>query len=75
MAAAVVFQASSQLRKTCEILIGQQQLWETAWRDGLLGDCSLEQLAEEDEGSHNWKEAVNAKVKLCIDNCPHTCIR
>ncbi|CAI8034865.1 E3 ubiquitin-protein ligase RNF213 [Geodia barretti] len=58
VAAAVVFQASSQLRKTCEILIGQQQLWETAWRDGLLGDCSLEQLAEEDEGSHNWKEAV-----------------
>jgi hypothetical protein len=66
VAAAVVFQASSQLRKTCERLkgetTGRQQLWETAWRDGLLGDCSLEQLAEEDEGSHNWKEAVNAKV-------------
>ena len=62
VAAAVVFQASSQLRKTCRRLrreaTSRRQLWETAWEAGLLGDCGLEQLAMEQEGSDVWKEAV-----------------
>ena len=62
VAAAVVFQASNQLRKTClrlkEETTGGQHLWEKAWEDDLLGDCSLDELAQEEEGSESWKEAV-----------------
>ena len=62
VAAAVVFQASSQLRKTCERLRGevrgQQQLWEIVWGDGLLGPWTLDQLAREEEGSESWAQAV-----------------
>ena len=64
VAAAVVFQASNQLRKTCERLrqgsTGRHQLWEPAMNNGLLGDHTLEQLTqEEEEGSDIWKKAVN----------------
>ena len=62
VAAAVVFQASSQLRKTYERLrretTGRQQLWERAWEDDLLGSGSVEQLSQEEEGSDPWAEAV-----------------
>ena len=62
VAAAVVFQASNQLRKTCQRLkegiTGGQYLWEKAWEDGLLGGISLKQLAQEKEGSDSWKQAV-----------------
>ena len=64
VAAAVVFQASSQLRKTCQRLreetTGGQHLWEKAWEDGLLGNFSLYQVAEQEEGSESWKQAVRA---------------
>ena len=70
VAAAVVFLASSQLRKACERLrgktTGQQQLWETAWEDGLLGRFNLEQLTEEDKGSHSWQEAVTTALYTLI---------
>ena len=64
VAAAVVFQASSQLRKMCgrwheeDEYTSKHQLWETARERGLLGGCSLDELANEEEGSECWKEAV-----------------
>ena len=62
VAAAVVFQASSQLGKTCKRIRREAtswpQLWEQSWEDCLLGDCSLDQLAQEQEGSDIWKKAV-----------------
>ena len=71
VAAAVVFQASSQLRKVRDRLrqtagsSGRCQLWETAWQDRLLGEGSLEELAHEDEGSEIWREAVSLEVLFC----------
>ena len=66
VAAAVVFQASNQLRKTCQRLkedtTGGQHLWESAWDDGLLGDCSLDQIVQEEEGSRIWKQAVSLQL-------------
>ena len=56
VAAAVVFQASNQLRKT--LTSGRRQLWESALERGLLGDHPLDQLTEEEEGSETWKNAV-----------------
>ena len=56
VAAAVVFQASNQLRK--RLTSGRRQLWESALERGLLGDHPLDQLAEEKEGSETWKNAV-----------------
>ena len=56
VAAAVVFQASNQLRK--RLTGGLRQLRESAWERGLLGDHPLDQLAEEEEGSEAWKNAV-----------------
>ena len=62
VAAAVVFQASSQLSNTCQRLRREircrKQLWEKAWEDGLLGDGGLDQLTHEQEGSDSWKKAV-----------------
>lgn len=64
VAAAVVFQASSQLRKYCgrwregDEYSSGHQLWETAWKSGLLGDCPLYKLVDEEEGSDQWKQAV-----------------
>ena len=67
VAAAVVFQASSQLRKvqkryedmniTC-----RRQLWESAWENGLLGGDTLKELVLENEGSNKWQEAVSGLV-------------
>ena len=73
VAAAVVFQASSQLRKMCgrwqegEEYTSRHQLWEAAWERGLLGGCSLDELADEEEGSESWKEAV----RLSLFSCTH----
>ena len=72
VAAAVVFQASSQLRKMCgrwqeEEDTGRHQLWEAAWESGLLGGCSLDKLADEKKGSESWKEAV----RLLLFSCTH----
>ena len=78
VAAAVVFQASSQLRKTYERLrretTGRQQLWERAWQDGLLGSGSVEQLSQEEEGCNPWAEAVRISVVLwqCAVYCAHS---
>ena len=64
VAAAVVFQASSQLRKMCgrwqegEEYTSRHHLWETAWMNGLLGTYSLDELVNEKEGSDRWNEAV-----------------
>ena len=64
VAAAVVFQASSQLRKMCgrwkdgEEHTTRHLLWQTALEDGLLEECSLNELVEEEEGSDHWKQAV-----------------
>ena len=63
MAAAVVFQASSQLKKTCDRyrhreFTGRQQLWQAAWEQGMLGDFSLEEVVSKDEGSDIWRETV-----------------
>ena len=73
VAAAVVFQASNQLRKTCQRLkegiTDQQQLWESGWEDGLLEDCSLDQLAQETEGSESWKKAVSLCACISLDSC------
>ena len=72
--AAVVFQASSQLRKMCgrwkdgEEHTTRHPLWQTALEE-LLEDCSLNELVEEEEGSNNWKHAVY--IDLC---CIYTCI-
>ena len=66
VAAAVVFQASSQSRKTCEGMRrgtrGRQQAWEIAWEDGLMGYGSLDQLSREEEGSELWAQAVRGLV-------------
>ena len=64
VAAAVVFQASSQLRKVQKRYKGKdptirRQLWESAWEGGLLGDTMLEELVCEVEGSEKWKQAVS----------------
>ena len=73
VAAAVVFQASNQLRKTCQRLkegiTDQQHLWEKALEDGLLGDCSLDQLAQETEGSESWKKAVSLCACTSLNSC------
>ena len=70
VAAAVVFQASSQLRKTCEGMRrgtrGRQQAWEIAWKDGLLGHGSVDQLSREEEGSELWTQAVRGLVQSTI---------
>ena len=62
VAAAVVFQASSQLRKTCDRLrepvTGSHHLWESAWKQRLLGNGPLEEVACQREGSDPWKRAV-----------------
>ena len=72
VAAAVVFQASNQLRKTCqrprEETIGGQHLWEKALEDDLLGDCSLDQLAQETEGSESWKKAVSLCACISLNS-------
>ena len=76
VAAAVVFQASSQLRKMCgryqqgEEYTSRHQLWETAWEGGLLGACSLDELVDEEEGSDCWREAVRLPILSCIYTCP-----
>ena len=59
VAAAVVFQASIQLRNRCKrVRSGCQQLWESA----LLGLCTPDELAMEQEGSDTWKKVV---CELC----------
>ena len=69
VAAAVVFQASSQLRKVQKryenTTSSRRQLWESAWEDGLLGDGTLEELALDNEGSNKWQEAVSV-VRLTL---------
>ena len=62
VAAAVVFQASNQLRK--RVTSGREQLWESAWE---RRDHPLDQLAEEEEGSEAWKNMViiHSGCKLC----------
>ena len=62
VAAAVVFQASSQLRKVQKRYRGEdptirRKLWESAWEGGLLGDF---ELVSEVEGSEKWKLAVRS---------------
>ena len=52
VAAAVVFQASIQLRNRCK----------RAWESALLGLCTPDELAMEQEGSDTWKKAV---CELC----------
>ena len=64
VAAAVVFQASSQLRRVQkryvdEDISSRRQLWESSWENGLLGDSTLRELALENEGSDKWQEAVS----------------
>ena len=70
-AAAVVFQASSQLRQIRQRMWGprgegerwgeatRRQLWETAWEADLLGKCSLGELADKEEDSEQWMQAVS----------------
>ena len=65
VAASVVFQASSQLRRACdrlrkpiEYFTGRHHLWQSAWEHGLLGKGPLEEVAHQKEGSDTWKEAV-----------------
>lgn len=68
VAAAVVFQASSQLKKTCQRLKkscpGRHHVWESAWNNRLLGECSLEELAKQDEGSDIYRKAVCCNLLL-----------
>lgn len=54
VAAAVVFQASSHLKKLWNNVY---PLWKSAWENGLLGDFSLEAIREK-EGLDKWKQAV-----------------
>ena len=61
VAAAVVFQASSQLRRVQKRyadkdISSRRQLWESAWENG---DGTLEELALDNEGSNKWQEAVS----------------
>ena len=65
VAAAVVFQASSQLRKTCDRLrepvdyfTDRHHLWQSAWEHGLLGKGPLMEVAHNKEGSDPWKRGV-----------------
>ena len=68
VAAAVVFQASSQLRKMCgrwkdgEEHTTRHLQWQTALENRLLGECSLDELVEEEEGSDHWKQAVYLSI-------------
>ena len=65
VAAAVVFQASSQLRRAQKRYVDEnttssrRQLWESAWENVLLGDGTFGELALENEGSDKWQEAVS----------------
>ena len=84
-AAAVVFQASSHLRQMSQRVHGQwregeeerekmgeatrRQLWETAWEAGLLGMCSLLELADEEEGSEQWMQAVSSWCQVKLNSC------
>ena len=75
VAAAVIFQASNQLRKTCdrltqpvEYFTDRNHLWQSAWENGLLGKGSLQEVAHQKEESDTWKEAVccNAVYFMCL---------
>ncbi len=53
-AAAVVFQATSQLEKS----LTSSKL-QRAFRSDLLADIDVSQVAEEEKGSETWKGAVS----------------
>ena len=62
----MIFQASSQLRKTCdrlrepvEYLTGKHHIWESAWEQGLLGKGPLTHV---EEVSDTWKQAVCSSI-------------
>ena len=67
VAAAVVFQASNQLKKTLKNNgehITQHQVWESAWREGLR---LLGPLKTDDEGSNSWQETVRKYIAVKIN--------
>ena len=47
----------------------RRQLWETAWDAGLLGKCSLLELADEEEGSEQWMQAVSSWGQVKLNSC------
>ena len=57
VAAAVLLQATNQLRNVCKNEDGMY-MWKTALENGMPEQCSLEVLRNEKETSDLWKKGV-----------------
>ena len=61
--AAVVFQASNQLRQYIrerDYVAHSSYLWVEAWERGLFGVAPLDELKNMQEDSEQWKQAVSS---------------
>ena len=64
--AAVVFQATNQLRKLLSDGANMSPVWQRLQRIGVLENISPERLMDDDEGCDEWKEAVRLIIWIFI---------
>ena len=67
--AAVVFQATNQLREVCEGRDVRRRLLWMIEGDNVMKDCSLDKLRGTTEGSDQWKQSVRYISVSTTNNC------